>query len=316
MIGKIKEFLSKDDNPLVSKNIRFSYTDEDVLKDINLVTKKNKIYSIIGKSGSGKSTFLKLVAGVISKKYEGKIRIFGKYRSMNKNSFGFVSQEPGFIPDLSIENNIKISGLNYGISEKKALERAKDLMGQLKLNIDIDRKPTDLSGGQKTRLGIILSILHDPRMIILDEPFVGLDFKNRWLLWRFLENKRKEGKSILLTSHLLTEIQEHVDKIIILKDGKVFFKGQLEKLKNKLNMNYIYEVRFSWLAQSKWEKLKEYCDKKDEVDIIEKYEKHCVFSLKSEEARKNLDKKFKRIGLKDNIINFREPNLDEIFLKT
>ncbi|GEM_PF-284007 len=316
MIGKIKNFFSRNDNPLVSKNIRFSYADEDVLKDINLVTKKNKIYSIIGKSGSGKSTFLKLIAGVISKKHRGKIRIFGKHRFLNKNSFGFVSQEPGFIPDLSIENNIKISGLNYGISEKKALERAKDLMGQLKLNIDIDRKPMDLSGGQKTRLGIILSILHDPRMIILDEPFVGLDFKNRWLLWRFLENKRKEGKSILLTSHLLTEIQEHADKIIILKDGKVFFKGQLEKLKNKLNMNYIYEVRFSWLAQSKWEKLKNYCNKKNGVDIIEKYEKHCVFSLKSEEVKKKLDKKFKTIGLKDNIINFREPNLDEIFLKT
>ncbi len=316
MLGKIKKFFKRNSNPLTSKNIRFSYTDEEILKDISLVTKKNKIYSIIGKSGSGKSTFLKLIAGVISKKYEGKIRIFGKHRSLNKGSFGFVSQEPGFIPDLSIKNNIKISGLNYGISEKKALERAEDLMKQLKLNIDIDRKPTDLSGGQKTRLGIVLSILHDPKMIILDEPFVGLDFKNRWLLWHFLENKKKNGKSILLTSHLLTEIQEHADKIIILKDGKVFFKGKLDKLKKKLNMKYIYEVRFSWLAQSKWEKLKEYCNQKKGIDIIEKYEKHCVFSIKSEEVKKELDRKFKRIGLKDNIINFREPNLDEIFLKT
>ncbi|MFP4232770.1 MAG: ABC transporter ATP-binding protein [Candidatus Aenigmatarchaeota archaeon] len=316
MLKKIKGFFEGDDNPLRSENVKFSYTDEEVLKDINLVTKKNKIYSIIGKSGSGKSTFLKLIAGVISKKHQGKIRIFGKRRTFRKNTFGFVSQEPGFIPDLSIENNIKISGLNYGISEDTALQRAEGLMEQLKLDVDLEKKPLSLSGGQKTRLGIILSILHDPKLIILDEPFVGLDFKNRWLLWRFLENKKKKGKSIILTSHLLTEIQEHADKIIILRDGKVFFRGKLDKLKNKLNMNYIYEVRFSWLAQSKWQKLKEYCNRAKGVDIIEKYEKHCVFSIGSEEAKKRLDKKFEEIGLKDNIINFREPNLDEIFLKT
>ncbi len=315
MLKRIKEFFKKSRKPVTSKNVKFSYTDEEILKDINLKTRKKKIYAIVGKSGSGKSTFLKLIAGVISKKHEGKIRIYGKRRLFSKSSFGFVSQEPGFIPDLNIKNNIKISGLNYAISQDMALERAKDLMKQMKLNIDLEKKPPSLSGGQKTRLGIILSLLHDPDIIIMDEPFVGLDFKNRRLLWHFIKNKRKKGKTVILTSHLLTEIQRHVDKIIILKEGKIFFKGKPEKLKNKLNIEYIYEVRFSWLAQDKWDKLKEYCEKKN-IDIIEKYGKHCMFSLQSEKDKEKLDKKFDEIGLKDNMINYREPNLDEIFLKT
>ncbi|MFP4045656.1 MAG: ABC transporter ATP-binding protein [Candidatus Aenigmatarchaeota archaeon] len=315
MLKKLKKFFRKSKRPLKSDKVRFSYTDEEILKNINLSVKKEKIYAIVGKSGSGKSTFLKLVAGIISKGYEGKIRIFGKRRSTSKGLFGFVPQEAGFIPDLTIRNNIKIAGLNYGVSEKKALARAEDLMDQMKLNIDMDRKPSKLSGGQRTRLSIILSLLHDPKIIILDEPFVGLDFKNRRLLWHFLESKRKSGKTVIMTSHLLSEIQEHVDKIVILKDGKVFFNGKLQKLKNKLNIEYIYEVRFSWLAKAKWKKLKEYCKKKN-IEILDKYEKYCMFSLPSEEMKEKLEKKFDEIELRDNTISYREPNLDEIFLKT
>ena len=310
----LKRFLKKY-KPIVTKGVAFSYPNQEVLRDVSLNLKNSEIVAIIGKSGSGKSTFLRLVAGIISRKYTGKIKIIGRSRVLNKDKIGFVPQELSFIPDLSIEDNIKIAGLNLGIGESDSITKAIKLMEMLKLSEDIHKKPTELSGGQKVRLNIILSFLHDPKILILDEPFVGLDFENRRLLWHFLESLRKKGKSIILTSHLLTETGEHVSRIVILKNGHVFFSGSQEKLKEKLNMHYIYEIRFTHLSKENLEKLKKYCTYKD-VKIIDSYNRYLMFAINTTRQKTSLINQFEKLNLKFSEISFREPNLDEIFLKT
>lgn len=311
------DFFKRGDRkfPLSTESVRFSYSDREVLQDVTLNVKEGTITAIIGKSGSGKSTFLKLVAGIIARKYFGKITIFGSPKILEKHSIGFVPQEVSVIPDLSIEDNIRVSGLNLGLSEKQALEKAFDLMKLLRLEEPLSKKPTELSGGERVRLNIILSLLHDPKVIILDEPFVGLDFQNRRLLWHFLESLKKRGLSVILTSHLLTETQEHVDRLVILKDGRVFFNGNMESLKQKLEIGFVFEVRFSRLSIENFNKLKKYCDYKD-IKIIDRYEKYLMFALKNQKIREVLTKAFDKLGLEYEIIGFREPNLDEIFLKT
>lgn len=310
-MGFFKRWFGK---PLSTSKVRFSYSGQEVLKDISVNLKEGEIVSIVGKSGSGKSTFLKLVAGIISSKYYGKIKIFGKPKFFEKNKIGFVPQELSFIPDLSLIDNIKIAGLNLGVSENKAIERAGNYLKMLKLDEDLNKLPGQLSGGQKVRFNIILSLLHDPKILILDEPFVGLDFQNRRLLWHFLESMKKKKKSVVLTSHLLSETQEHVDRIIILKNGKVFFSGDLEKLKKKLEMNFIFEVRFSRLSKENYEMIRKYCVYKD-LKILDFYEKYMMFALKSERERNMVLKQFDKLELKYEEIGFREPNLDEVFLK-
>lgn len=312
---KFLKRLIKNYKPLETSSVAFSYTNQQVLKDVSLTLKEGEIVAIIGKSGSGKSTFLKLVAGIISQRYFGKIKIFGGPKILNKGKIGFVPQEISLIPDLSIMDNIIISGLNLGIGEETAIKKATELMTMLKLTEDVDKKPTELSGGQKVRLNIILSLLHDPKILILDEPFVGLDFQNRRLLWHFLESMRKKGKSIILTSHLLTETQEHVNRLIILRRGEVYFSGDLKKLKEKLKVNYIYELRFSYLSAENLKKIRKYCSFKD-IPILDFYEKYMMFGIESEKEKINLLKYLEKINLNSHEISYREPNLDEIFLKT
>jgi len=311
---KFLKRLKKKRKPLSTSEVGFSYSSQEVLRDVSLSLKEGEMVAIIGKSGSGKSTFLKLIAGIISRKHTGKIKIFGKNKIFNKDKIGFAPQELSLIPDLSIIDNIKISGLTLGVSEEIAIKKANELMSMLKLSEDINKKPNQLSGGQKVRLNIILSLLHDPKILILDEPFVGLDFLNRRLLWHFLESMRKKGKAVILTSHLLTETQEHVTKLIILKDGQIFFSGDLEKLKTKLKMNYIYELRFTYLSKENIEKIKKYCVYKD-FKILDSYEKYLMFGLNSEKEKNLIVKQFEKLNLKFNEVSFREPNLDEIFLK-
>ncbi len=308
----LKRWFSK--NPLATEQVRFAYSDKQILKNITLNLKKSQIVSIVGKSGSGKSTFLKLIAGIISTNYKGKIRIFGAPKFLKKSKIGFVPQELSFIPDLSLLDNIKIAGLNLGITQSKAIEKADELIRLLKLEEPLNKKPTELSGGQKARFNIILSLLHNPDILILDEPFVGLDFLNRRLLWHFLESMRKKEKSILLTSHLLTETQEHADKLIILKNGSILFQGNLEQLKSKLKIQYILEIRFSRLSKENQDKIKKYCAYK-EVKILDSYEKYMMFALNSEKSRTWLFKFFDKLKLNYEEIGLREPNLDEVFLK-
>jgi ABC-2 type transport system ATP-binding protein len=309
----LKRMLKKV-KPLETANVGFSYMNQEVLRDVSLALKPGELVAIIGKSGSGKSTFLKIVAGIISTKHIGKVKIFGKSKIFSKSKVGFVPQEISLIPDLSIIDNIKIAGLTCGVCEEQAMKRASELMSMLRLDENMNKNPEQLSGGQKVRLNIVLSLLHDPKILILDEPFVGLDFMNRRLLWHFLESMRKKKKSIILTSHLLTETQEHVDRLIILKDGRVFFNGNLEKLKAKLKINYIYELRFSYLSKATISEIRKYCAYKD-IEILDSYERYLMFGLNTERERNNLLKLLAKLNLKFSEISFREPNLDETFLK-
>ncbi|MEM4230481.1 MAG: ABC transporter ATP-binding protein [Candidatus Pacearchaeota archaeon] len=300
--------------PLVAEAVRFAYSEKEVLKDVTLNIREGTITAIIGESGSGKSTFLKLVAGIIAQRYGGRIRIFGKPKVLEKHAIGFVPQELSIIPDLSILDNIKIIGLNLGISENNAIKKAYELMKLLRFEESLAKKPTELSGGQKVRLNIILSLLHDPKVVILDEPFVGLDFLNRRLLWHFLESLKKKGHSVILTSHLLTETQEHADRLVILKNGKIFFNGTLESLKEKLQIKFVFEVRFSRLSAENFIKLKKFCDFKD-IKILDRYERYLMFALRSQVTRDILVRLFDKLSLHYEITGLREPNLDEIFLK-
>lgn len=304
----------KKGRPVETEGVKFSYSQKEVLREISIQLKEKEIVAIVGKSGSGKSTFLKILSGIIMLGYKGKIRIFGKPKFFQKDKTGFVPQDVSIIPDLSIEDNIRISGLNLGISEKVALKKADELLKLLKLEEDWKKRPNELSGGQKVRLNIILSLLHDPKILILDEPFVGLDFENRRLVWHFLESMRNKGKSVILTSHLLSEAQEHADRIVILKNGKIFFSGDLESLKKKLKIQFILEARISRISQEHFERLKKVCLSRD-IKIMDAYERYIMFGLGSEKARESLLKILSGLQVKFEEKSFREPNLDEVFLK-
>ncbi len=312
-LKKIVRILKKTRVPVSADRLKFGYGERDVLHSITLNVKDAKITSIIGKSGSGKSTFLKLASGIISGRSYGDIRIFGRSRFLEKSSIGFVSQELAFIPDLTIRDNIRICGLNLGITERQALLKAHELMANLRLDEDLTKKPTQISGGQKVRLNIVLSLLHDPKIVILDEPFVGLDFMNRRLLWHFIESLKQRKKSVILTSHLLSEAQEHADRLVILKNGRIFFNGKLESLKKKMKMSYIFEARFHYLSSDNFEAIKKFCAYKD-IKILDKYQRYIMFALQSERTRDKLLNLFSKLKMSYEEVGYREPNLDEIFL--
>lgn len=308
------KFFKRNKIPLKTKNLSFSYSENEILKNFNLSIKSNQILAVVGRSGEGKSTFLNLIVGVLTKKYLGKIEILGLNRTLSKQDIGFVPQEISFIHDLNLEENIIFFGRLNGINKKKALKTANSLMKALQLKIPLSRFPYQLSGGQKVRLNIILSFLHLPKLMILDEPFVGLDYANRKMLWNFLRYMKNRKRTIILTTHMLTEAEIYSDNIIILHKGKVLAKGKLKQICKKLGVNLILEIKFNYLNKTHEEQIKKYCSER-EITIMDAFNNHYMFSIEREGKKSYLLRFLDNLKLDYKEISFRAPNLDEITLK-
>ena len=310
----IKSIFSSNDYAITAHKLAFSYDKKEILSDFTLKIKKGQIIGIVGKSGSGKSTFLKLITGVISKSHKGNIQIFGKDKLLKKSNIGYVPQENAFIPELTLRENIILFGKLYGLSSKFALSKSKSLLRLMHLTEFEDHKPKNLSGGQKVRLNILISLLHNPKIIILDEPFVGLDFYNRKLLWLFFKSLQKEGRTLIMTTHLLSEIEKYADIIYVLKEGKIWVKGTPEHIKTELKSQAIIEVVVKGnINNEKILDIKEFCRKKT-TKLIDIYEQTLIFNLEALSKKDQLSKFLNKIGLKHSVTTLKQANMDEALM--
>ncbi|USN45538.1 MAG: ABC transporter ATP-binding protein [Candidatus Woesearchaeota archaeon] len=301
-------------SPLRTKKVAFGYRDAQVLKDVSLHIKSSQIVAVVGTSGSGKSTFLKLLTGVISSGHEGSIKIFGLGSALAKQDIAYIPQEVSLFPDLTLEENISFFGSLYGLSKQSSLHKGKELLALLNMRVPLTRKPTELSGGQRVRLNIVVSLLHDPKVIILDEPFVGLDYKNRKLLWHILLSQKNRRKTVILTTHLLSEAEHHADQLVVLHQGKILAKGKIDALKQKLKTAFIAEVKFSGLTKRDQQVFHTYCAQHD-ITILDEFGSYAMVSLASQGQRNYLLRFLEKEGLGYEELSFREPSLDELFLQ-
>lgn len=307
----VKSLFSSDELAVTAQRVAFSYKDQAVLKDFSVEIAEGDLIAIIGKSGSGKSTFLKLITGVISQRYTGSIRIYGKDRRIKKREIGYVPQEQSFIPTLTLEDNITLFGKLHGLTKEVAQSSATKLLKLMHLEEFRDAKPNTLSGGQRVRFNIILSLLHDPKIIILDEPFVGLDYYNRKLLWLFFQSQQKKKKTLILTTHLLTEVEQYASRIYLLKKGKVWAKGTAEHIKKHLKSKMIVEIQTKKnISHDQVLDIKEYCRKKP-ITLIDIYEQTLLFSIENTQQRTKLTNFLNRIKLPHTVKSAKTATMDE-----
>lgn len=305
--------LKRSRTPLSVSNLSFSYGSKDVLKNFSMKVSSSKITAVIGKSGSGKSSFLRLVSGAVSSSFSGLLRIFGRPRLLSKADVAYVSQHPSMFPELSIEHNVLVCANLLGVSSSDGLKQAGLLASELGLDVSFNRTPQSLSGGQRVRLNILLSLLHNPTLLLLDEPFVGLDFATRRMLWQFLHRQVAKKKTVLLTTHLLSEASEFADRVVILRDGKVFFQGTPEAFQKKLNVSFVYEARLSSVSSAKQKLIEGYCASKG-ISVLEISSRHLFVALSSHQSRSGLHSFLSKHNISFSEVSFREPNLDEVFM--
>ena len=202
------------------------------LNDVSFEVNKNSIHGILGPNGSGKSTLMRILSGLI-KSWSGAISLHNKKIQKNSNeylkSFGFMIEEPSFYEYLSAEENLKIFCrlLNFNFNVVfKSLKRV-DLYDWRKTKVK------NFSYGMKQRLGIAQAILHDPDILILDEPNNGLDPKGIADMNNLIEGLQKEGKTICISTHILKDVERLCDSVTVLKKGHLILNSSINDLMSK-----------------------------------------------------------------------------------
>ncbi|WLR43282.1 ABC transporter ATP-binding protein [Bacillus carboniphilus] len=218
---------------------------KSVLKEISCSVNQGEIFGLLGPSGSGKTTLVKLIMGM-EKQDQGTIKIDGLTVPNLKISktVGFMSQSDALYEDLTAFENLVFFASLYGMKRKHAKERISIVMDLVGLFNDIYTKVSAYSGGMKRRLSLAISLLHEPNILILDEPTVGIDPLMRKTIWEELNQLRKNGACILLTTHVMDEA-EKCTKIAMLRDGHLLTVGTPEQIKQQEKVSSIEEAFLS-----------------------------------------------------------------------
>lgn len=235
------------------KNLKKNYGNVPVLKDINLDIYQGEILSLLGINGAGKTTLSSIIA-TLHPPTAGDIEYNGTsiYKNLTNFRFmlGYCPQRSNLNNMLTLEQNLLFAGRFYGLPEADIKERMMQLARQLDLEHYLPRRAAVLSGGYKQRFMIARSLIHKPSFIILDEPTVGLDPHIRRNLWEIIKNLKKEGITVLLTTHYLDEAEKLSDRVCILDKGQIKIIDTPDKLMADFKQKNLEDVFIELLKAS------------------------------------------------------------------
>lgn len=238
--------MSEIEYVIETKNL-IKYYNKGAVKAVNgidLRVKRGEIYAFIGANGSGKSTTIDMISGTL-RPTDGEIKVMGfnlpKQRRRLSPYIGIAPQEYSIYLDLTVWENISFFGKLYGMSKSEIKDQGEQLMNVLKLNEKRDVVAEFISGGMKRRLSIAVALIHQPDLILFDEATVGVDPILRAYFWDFFKKLRDEGKTILVTSHVMDEA-ERADRIGLMRNGKLIEEGTPSDLLSKYKVKNVEEL--------------------------------------------------------------------------
>jgi len=215
------------------ENLSKSYGKFKAVDDFNLTVKQGEIYGFVGPNGAGKTTIMKIMSGLLSAD-SGTVTICDENLLKNvnklKQSIGYMPDFFGVYDNLTVIEYLQFYSSAYGIANDDALIRAKELLELVNLQDKTNEYVDGLSRGMKQRLCLARTLVHNPDILILDEPASGLDPLTRHELKFILKNLSEKGKTIIISSHILTELAEICSNICIIEKGKVILNGNIDEI--------------------------------------------------------------------------------------
>jgi len=226
-------------------NVKKKYGTKEALKGVSLDIYKGEILGLLGVNGAGKTTLSSIIA-TLHPPTEGDIECEGIsiYADVAKYRYkiGFCPQKPNLDPALTLEENLRLSGSYYQMTEDEITTRLEFLINQLGLREYLYQKANVLSGGYKQRFMIARALMHNPQLVILDEPTVGLDPHIRRQLWQQIKDLKQLGVTVILTTHYLDEAEQLSDRVCVLDDGLIKLIDTPDKLKADFKMENLEDV--------------------------------------------------------------------------
>ena len=297
------------DNAIEIKNLKKIYDNKfEALKGIDLNIPKGSFYGLLGPNGAGKTTTIGAISGLVNY-HDGLISVMGynnkkDYRTTRK-LIGLSPQELNFDVFFPIKKVLEFQAGYYGLSRNQAKERANVMLEQFGLTDKRNNSCRELSGGMKRRLQIAKALIHNPEILILDEPTAGVDIELRHMLWKFLKKINQEGKTILLTTHYIEEAEQLCDRIAIIDNGNIIIDDKTESLTEKNSYSKIFIEC-------------ENIPKNLSIDGFEYVVDENQIIIDTNAPNKNLPKIMEKIGSLNLLINnieIKKTNLEQVFLK-
>lgn len=215
------------------KKLTGGYANIPVLKDVSFEVADGEMVGLIGLNGAGKSTTIKEIIGLLTP-YQGEINIDGKSLSQDREGYrrkiGFIPETPSLYEELTLKEHLEVVAMAYELDWERAFERAERLLGLFRLKEKLDWYPVHFSKGMKQKVMIICAFMVEPSLLIVDEPFLGLDPVAIADLIALLEEEKARGTSILMSTHVLDSAEKMCDRFVILHQGQVRAEGDLASL--------------------------------------------------------------------------------------
>ena len=296
-------------NALEINNLKKIYgSGVEALRGIDLSVKEGDFYALLGPNGAGKSTTIGIITSLVNKT-SGKVNVFGydldKDLVRAKQQIGLVPQEFNFNPFETVQQIVVNQAGYYGVSRKEAMKRSEKYLKQSNLWEKRNVRARMLSGGMKRRLMIARALMHEPRLLILDEPTAGVDIELRREMWEFLRELNENGTTIILTTHYLEEAEMLCRNIGIIQSGELIENTSMKELLSKLQ----FETFIFDLAPY------------DTKPVIEGYactfedEQTIAVEVERNQGMNGIFDQFTRQGIKVLSMRNKSNRLEELFLK-
>jgi len=219
-----------NDLVLVAQDVRKSYDDFVAVSDVSLEVRRGEIFALLGPNGAGKTTFLRMALDIL-KPDSGKLEVLGAAPSTElKSKIGYLPEERGLYRKQKVRPVLEYFGRLKGLKDAEARERAHTLLARLGLAEWADKKIGELSKGMQQKVQICGAIIGRPELLVLDEPFSGLDPVNTRLLEDVIEEERKSGVTVILCTHQIAKVEEFCDRACVLHKGRVVLYGGVDEL--------------------------------------------------------------------------------------
>lgn len=216
------------------QHLNFHYSAQEQLFDgLNLTVEQSERFGLFGPNGAGKTTLMSLMTGLLSFK-EGNIEVLGnsiKTKNKKVNSlFGFVPQDFSFYEELTPVENLEFFGAWYGLDKKETAKRSEELFEILNISSVKKQQVKKFSGGMKRKVNLAIGVMHQPKILFLDEPTVGVDVQTRHEIINYLKQLNANGTTLIYTSHQLNEAEELCNRIALIDEGKIIAFDTLDNL--------------------------------------------------------------------------------------
>ena len=290
---------------LVLKNVSKAFVGKKAVDNISFSLKEPGVYGLLGTNGAGKTTTIRMLLGII-KKDSGEITWKGNAVDRKNVNFGYLPEERGVYPKTKIWDQLMYFAELKGMNKEKAAESINKWAKELKVEEYLNMPAEKLSKGNQQKIQFMTAIIHNPELVVLDEPFSGLDPVNTEILKNIIVNLVKDGKYVIMSAHQMATIEEFCSEILILNKGKTVLQGILKEIKETYPANKI-EIDVK-------QNIKNYI-KEFDLEIENETNNNYIIKIPNEEKAHKLLNKLITENIKVDKFEIKKPSLNDIFIE-